>query len=124
MATKIATTIVQSEKLAEILPIESADMYWSFGNIKFMDNDYDSNVVQHIPAWSLAALLNIIPTMIGSVFEKDALRLRMDKSETDFNIWYDNLDTVMVEEGFDIIETNPVDACVEMIIKLNEKGLL
>lgn len=40
MATiKSCTDLEQSRKLAEILPLESADMYWSFGNIKFMDND-------------------------------------------------------------------------------------
>ena len=99
-------------------------MYWSFGNIKFMDDDYDSNVVQHIPAWSLAALLSVLPVIIGDVLSENALRLRIDKSETNFDVWYNNLDSGMVEEGLDIIKSNTVDACYEMIIKLKEKGLL
>ena len=48
----------------------------------------------------------------------------MDKSETDFNIWYEIIDTGMVEEGFDIIKTNPVDACYELILKLHKLNLL
>ena len=147
MATiKSFTSLEQSRKLAEILPIESADMRYGYTapydysdrmydggydeipypkdflikNPNYSANEYDAE----LPCWSLAALLNIIPTMIGSIFEKDALRLRIDKSETDFNIWYDNLDTGMVEEGFDIIKDNPIDACVDMIEKLHELNLL
>lgn len=62
MATiKSYTDLSQSKTLSKILPLESADMYWSFTNIKLMDDDYNPNVVQHIPAWSLAALLKLIP---------------------------------------------------------------
>lgn len=45
---KAFTDIEQSKKLAEILPIESADMC-------FNDNE---------PSWSLAALLEIIPEVL------------------------------------------------------------
>ena len=134
MATiKSYTDLNQSRKLAEILPIESADMCYVqdlLGGGKY--GDYKPYIGDLIPAygqdkikcWSLAALLGVLPTVIGSVFEKNALRLRMDKSESDFNIWYDNLDTGDVAEGFDVIADNPVDACYEMIIRLNELKML
>ena len=76
------------------------------------------------PCWSLAALLGVLPTTIGNFFEKNALRLRMDKGENDFNIWYENFDCGDVAEGLDAKEDNPVDACVDMIIKLHELNLL
>ena len=132
------TSLEQSKKLAEILPLESADMHYCLEQ-RDIASGYEigitpytkaksfigkCNIIDVQPSWSLASLLNIIPTMIGSVFEKDALRLRIDKSETNFNIWYDNLDTGMVEEDFDVIKTNPVDACYEMILKLKERNLL
>ena len=132
---KSYTDISQSKKLAEILPLESADCFWDYDNlqkyhrISWFEEGYDKDSQlrlneNNVCAWSLTALLGVIPTMICSIFEKNALRLRIDKSETDFNIWYENIDTGMVEEGFDIIKTNPVDACYEMILKLNELTLL
>lgn len=107
---KSHTDLPQSKKLAEILPIESADMYWSFGNIKFMDNDYDSNVVQHIPAWSFTALISVLPEGYSFILTKS------------FNgkDYYCKLDGKPIETMAD----NPLDACYEMIIKLNELNLL
>lgn len=69
---KAFTDIEQSKKLAEILPIESADMHyatWTIldnefivspnqGNtIKSLQEDYGNQI---IPCWSLAALLGVI----------------------------------------------------------------
>lgn len=106
---KAYTDLAQSKKLAEILPLESADMYWSFGNIKFMDDDYDSNVVQHIPAWSLAALLSVLPK--GT---------RLLKSATDNTYHCDCPEGNVASMWFD----NPVDACYELILKLYEFKML
>ena len=124
---KSYTDLEQSRKLAKILPIESADGYWFKG---FPSQPYmvytkgTPNPGKHIPCWSLAALLNVLPTTIGNFFEKNALRLRMDKGENDFNIWYDNFDYGDVAEELDVKENNPVDACVEMILKLHEQKIL
>lgn len=131
---KVCTDLEQSKKLKGILPIESADTYMcrskdgtaikidanSFSTRKQMWEDY----FEVIPYWSLAALFNVLPTTIGNFFKKNALRLRMDKGENDFNIWYENLDCGDVVEGLDVIESNPVDACYEMILKLHELNLL
>ena len=126
MTTKMYTDINQSKKLVKLLPLESSDMSYDWFVIgkeyssipqcrKFIDDE--------LPCWSLAALLNVLPTTIGNFFEKNALRLRMDKGENDFNIWYDNFDYGDVAEELDVKENNPVDACVEMIKKLHEQKL-
>ena len=114
MATiKSHTDIEQSKKLAEILPIESADMYYwcgedlRIGGYRAMDIDYD------IPCWSLAALLDVLPNDTYVVKEE---------ADTE-NERY--MCTVGVKD--DIIPTfadNPVDACYEMILKLHEFNLL
>ena len=70
---KSYTDLEQSKKLAEILPLKSADMhYWCgkkirIGGYKTMDKDLD------IPCWSLAALLALIPEVSLNTF-KDADR--------------------------------------------------
>jgi len=67
---KSYTDIEQSCKLAEILPLESADMYWRSlklnGHISWTSHIkrleppiYD--LEHYIPCWSLAALLRLIP---------------------------------------------------------------
>ena len=114
MATiKSHTDIEQSKKLVEILPIESADMYYwcgedlRIGGYRAMDIDYD------IPCWSLAALLDVLPNDTYVVKEE---------ADTE-NERY--MCTVGVKD--DIIPTfadNPVDACYEMILKLHEFNLL
>jgi len=128
---KAYTDIEQSKKLAEILPLESADMARCGGENVIM-TDYISakkkfsvcGELTITPCWSQAALYDRLPVVIGNLLEKNALRLRIDKGETDFNVWYDNLDTGSVEEGLDVVESNPVDAYFEMIIRLKENNKL
>ena len=62
---KAYTDIEQSKKLAKILPLESADMYYSKHSL---ENYYSpipligkhSNIHNEIPCWSLAALSEFI----------------------------------------------------------------
>ena len=134
---KAYTDLEQSKKLAEILPLESADMHYNDWSYDFLEGYEHTGRYKvdlgtpkticgelDIPCWSLAALINVLPTTIGNFFEKNALRLRMDKGVNDFNIWYDNFDCGDVAEGLDVIEDNSVDACYEMILKLHELNLL
>ena len=119
---KSYTDLEQSKKLVEILPIESADMfYWCADHypkedwiieVGPLDDDYEC-----ICAWSLAALLNIIPKKI-----KDFNVLRIDIGESTFAIWYDEIGYGVNRELPDIEMKEPVDACVEMILKLKEKN--
>lgn len=113
---KSFTDIEQSKKLEEILPIESADMYYftiirdypySQGKIKsiakIMDGSFSSEY--DTPCWSLAALLNVLPS--STLDSSDDHHYRLHCMER-FTEWHDN----------------PIDACYEMILKLKEKDLL
>jgi hypothetical protein len=127
MATiKSYTDISQSKKLAEILPLESADMmYHSVENeygtgafvaiSKVITNGFrnDDFYIDDIPCWSLVALLDILPN------DSDVVK---DKADTE-NEKY--MCTVGIAD--DIISTfgnNPVDACYEIILKLHELKML
>ena len=62
---KSYTDLEQSRKLAEILPHESADMWYGNENPnkitvgKWEDNKHDED---DIPCWSLAALMDMLPS--------------------------------------------------------------
>lgn len=139
---KSFTDIEQSKKLAEILPIESADMWWAerYEGHTTMDyqyvveetpyyylslkkpsiDNYSQDTVKDIPCWSLAALLSVIPKYI-----EDLNRLRIDIDNVDFSIWYDDLNGYGVNDKLpDITLKEPVDACYEMILKLHEQNLI
>ena len=131
MATiKSFSDLPQSKRLAEILPLESADMYYHY-NTSVVKNYHEDipNIIQlnnhfaffndDIPCWSLAALLKVIPKKI-----KDFNVLRIDISEKDFSIWYDEIGCGVNNELPDITNESAVDACYEMILKLHELNLL
>lgn len=116
---KAFTDIEQSRKLAEILPIESADMWYQHTGYSIVDgtekSKYFPMVIRDwksdddIPCWSCAALLDILPK---------GYSLGNKKSNNKYNI-------CMTFVEHDVIEyDNPVDVCYEMILELHEKGLL
>lgn len=120
---KAYTDLEQSKKLAEILPLESADMYWwSSGKRYYIeaidDDDYDED--KDIRAWSLAALLEKLPYEVvdeeGTSRFFELYRGYMDK----YYISYTGADEDIEGDYYDEI----VDACVDMIIKLNELKML
>ena len=123
------TNLEQSKKLIEILPLESADMYWSIDEIPFLAFPVNDIVTDWkyaeengmLPAWSLAALLNIIPYAIHKS-DNEFYRLGIDKGYNDYAVWYTN--NGLAVNNLDVTSDNFVDACVEMIIKLHEQKLL
>lgn len=124
---KSYTDLKQSEKLAEILPFESADMFYVYdrhldklyGDTPYVINYKALNKDVAIPCWSLSALLGIIPKRI-----KEYNVLRIDIDEKYFSIWYDEVGCGVNNKLPDITMECTVDACVEMILKLKEKNLL
>jgi hypothetical protein len=134
MATiKSYTDISQSKKMAEILPLESADMYW----FRQIDSDYFPPNVESIyptplfkdgkedfnydtPCWSLAALLSILPDEITDA--DDVYRNMFFHLKGKYIIQYPRL-TTLWPSLLSVEADNPVDACVDMIIKLNELEL-
>ena len=115
---KSYTDIDQSKKLAEILPLESADMHYSL-DIDFMEHESVPTVTEEddhfelfqsdIPCWSLASLLSILPEIQGS---KPIITLD------------DNYVTYPHMSGLHTKADNLIDACYEMIIKLHESKIL
>ena len=109
---KSYTDLEQSKKLAEILALESADMHYSKHSL---ENYYSpipiignySAMHDQTPCWSVAALLEVI---------RNNGRYELQMYEGGY---YFESGEFMTESYF-----NPIDACVEMIIKLKEKNLL
>lgn len=132
MATiKSYTDIEQSKKLAEILPLESADMYYTPSLIKGHTGYFphlkrklliDWDIEQAIPCWSLASLLEQLPYELCDD-DGNSSYLQMNKEDDVYQLVYTDH-----HGDFESIETDRhehfVDACVDMIIKLNELNLL
>lgn len=130
---KAYTDIKQSKKLAEILPIESADMEYIslkktnelIGSVPFVKDELEAEnsaydaTYDRIPCWSLLALFKFIPRYI-----KNVNVLRFDIKEKDFSVWYDELGCGLNTELPKITMENPVNACYEMILKLHELKML
>lgn len=125
---KSYTDLEQSKKLAEILSLESADMNWhelpSTGYfVRAFPYKHDNWATEGIfPCWSLASLLEQLPYEVVDD-EGGSMYLSMNKDDDMYQlIYYDRY------EDYDSIETdsyeNFVDACYEMILKLNELNLL
>ena len=124
---KICTSIEQSKKLAEILPLESADMRYGYiapydfsdrmydggyddvpypndflkKNPNFSEDEYDGS----LPCWSLSALLGVLPSATLDTSDDHYCLVRCQQRCTE---WHDNA----------------IDACYEMILKLHELKML
>lgn len=102
---KAFTSLEQSKKLAEILSIESADMWYCNSDPnkitvgKWEDDEHDED---DIPCWSLAALLELIPNYVINKVD--------DKIYA--NLYY----------GLKSSHDNLVDAAFEMICQLKENN--
>jgi hypothetical protein len=113
---KSYTSLEQSKKLAEILPLESADMdYFPIVNIdgeySIGVNEWDNDhVIEEgwIPSWSLSALLSVLPYPdIKQRYDGNWV-CRVENKDTTY-LW---------------IDSNPIDACVAVIEKLHEENIL
>ena len=135
---KICTSIEQSKKLIELgIDVSTADMLWTYD---FVVNDINGlNVISEqlkpeendIPAWSLSALLGLMPKSIKGITASDEAagwpqyfyypRLLL----TDKEMWqciYKEYNGAGASKCWTIGES-PIDACVEMILKLHELNL-
>lgn len=106
---KSYTDLEQSRKLVEILPLESADMFYRNNgeDVKLMWEHTAQKVTN--PCWSLAALFSMLPKSAylekGSSTELCRLTLPVELISSDWNL-------------------EPIDCCVDMIIKLHELNLI
>jgi hypothetical protein len=109
---KVYTDLNQSKKLAEILSIKSADMYYLYDEKMEMYDDYPRLITDtdelwddDTPCWSLAALFNILPSATLDTSDDHYYRFSCQQRCTE---WHDN----------------PIDACYEIILKLHGQKLL
>ncbi len=120
---KAYTDLEQSKKLAEILPIESADMRYSpLGDNMhpwiWTDTFIEKNAV---PCWSLTALLNYLREV--DYFPE----INADEFEVTMQINYYNENEarpLAPVHNIKIKAESFINACYEMIITLNELKLL
>lgn len=118
---KSYTDIEQSKKLAEILPFESANMYfighqsiinpkeWEYEDAPKVRGKYIAFDDKRIfyPCWSLTALLGVLPNYQLQT-QDDGIGI-LCSCNGKFNI---------------VTADNPVDACYKMVIHLHEQNLL
>ena len=138
---KSYTDLEQSKKLAKILPLESADMIYmpmmdidSMSNSGFFSipecypfNEFKDSDTKPLPCWSLAALLSILPPYLFEFERGIDLNVYPNLNGKGWHCSYmPNCIENMEKDKFKLItsEDSPVDACVEMIIKLKELNLL
>ena len=124
---KAYTDIEQSKKLADILPVESADMKFPY----FGDGQYGTTAVfgepiefsggKDVPCWSLAALLDQLEDVVVDENGYN-YQLQIIKEGVQYYLVYEGVDDFASYDTplFDDL----IDACVEMIFILKEKDLL
>lgn len=126
--TKICTSLEQSKKLIELgIDIKTADICWSIDIpdlptlLAYPITDCD-NWENKIPAWSLSALLGLMPKLYE--FENDP-----DDGGCQPNLckgWDNNQWHIVYRSSIYITEwyDEPIDAAVEMIVWLKENKKL
>lgn len=124
---KSYTDIKQSRKLAEILPVESADMKFPY----FGDGQYGITALfgepiefsggKDIPCWSLDALLNYLREIdFFPEIDADELGVTMN-----INYYDKEVGGVLAPiHTINIEAENFIDACYELILKLHEQKIL
>lgn len=141
---KSFTDLEQSKKLAEILPIESADMAWCNNSIKgvnytdkFSANLYTIKEMKDVfdtalngwdkywelvPCWSLSALMEVIKEHDDYTLDICFGGYEGEKYVREWCCTYEQ----DIPPYNDILShaENVIDACVEMVIKLHELHLL
>ena len=128
---KICTNIEQSKKLIELgIDVNTADMFWDtlFAknpeaqvNNHHLVDEYDDE--HRIPAWSLSALLELIPPYLGEFGE--GIDFGFGKAMN--NKWYSAHYLQYFQNGdVDSVKTvtgdTAVDAAFEMVVWLKENG--
>ena len=136
------TDIKQSKELAKILPLESADMGYLWNGISSfceypVNNQTIFKRIENIPCWSLAALLNLLPSEFTQKGKYSTTTYKIDIRKYKFT---DDVDLHQIAYGSikfdvdgqysfkDMVNTgekeNLVDACYEMVTILKERNLI
>lgn len=107
---KICTSLEQSKKLIELgIDVETSDMLYLDGAEAWLDVKDGTLEEGDIPAWSLSALLGLIP--------KPLLGQHLESEYWECTTWED-FNVVKEVHGQD----NPLDAAFEMVCLITENG--
>jgi hypothetical protein len=143
MATiKSYSDLKQSKVLSKILSDKSADMHYNvvgdavigdyqsgMSSARSVAKAYKKNPDEFAknvtPCWSLAALLSVLPLHLIVNNQRYAFSIikGLDKNGETYAIKYAIFNTTFYFHLTDAYD-NPVDACYEMILKLNELKML
>lgn len=118
--SKICTSIEQSKKLIELgIDINTADMYYdvnSYGIQSKPEVVIGKVWSKDISAWSLAALIELLPNKIVVNNEKYFLHFTKNKVEYIGIVTWDGQKSISAEAD------NLLDACYNIIVKLKNDG--
>ena len=128
---KAYTDIEQSKKLAGILPIESADMWYQHVGWKHLtDNSEiplyipivirDCESEDDIPCWSLASLRACLPSGI----DIDGILYVFESHNTFDNMWVYEYKFEDISAPLYSKSLNEIDAAIDMIIQLKENKMI
>lgn len=116
---KICTSIEQSKKLIELgIDVSTADMCWQNNEFPIGFNDDDA-----VPAWSLSALLELIPPYLGEF--KDGIDFGFSKAMN--GKWYSAHYIQLNNFGLatftkTVTGDTAVDAAFKMVVWLKENN--
>ena len=128
---KMYTDYDQSVKLAEILPADTADMYWLIKNEKPVKAYLDIEDIKsddkcsYCPCWSLPTLFNMLPDIgyeagcsweICRLINVNKNALKDQYYVTGHDMW----DHEIIGPYYD----EPIDACANMIIELHKNNYI
>lgn len=135
MEVKAYTDIEQGRKLAEILPIESADCYWSydsfqgFHRIEWFEEGYDKQSQlreKDIPSWSLAILLKLLPEVVKK--DRVVYSIAFIKECEKWTIFYEEYvhwdELPKYDNLIEQCSENLLDTAYNVILELHNKKLL
>lgn len=131
------TNLEQSKKLSAILPLESADMHWykdfddnkwyvdlyKYSSVSVPKYSYNKIEDRILPCWSTEALMQTLPVSIAPDNDSNQIYL-MQSYNYDTMHCVDYIGEVDGDSYLNFGEDTFVDACVKMIVELNEKKLL
>lgn len=126
---KAYTDIEQSKKLAEILPIESADMHYhydfDFDELEFIptiteEDDHFVLFPKDVRCWSLAALRACLPPGISI----DGILYVFESHNTFDNAWVYEYKFEDISAPLYSKASNEIDAAVDMIIQLHKEKFI
>ncbi len=130
---KSYTNLEQSKKLAKILPLESADMWWAWYSSPLSNGHYGDfpmfckpvcNPDESVPCWSLSALISVLPSrLFDSTPKRKELYLLPDSDKS--YCFYRQFAVKTKGKIYLLTEGEClVDACYKMVLKLHELNLL